>query len=141
MDETTNPTFGQWLLDRARRAGYQIPGRGEQARLARDSGIVSPTLTRLLADSGTPSIDSLQALATFFGDPLSEILIHAGWLTHDDIDRVRTRPGIARPITSDEALDELGITDPGDRRIVEAVIDTVKRNRATGDSSTERTAD
>ncbi|MFF5790212.1 helix-turn-helix domain-containing protein [Streptomyces sp. NPDC012693] len=141
MDETTKkPSFGEWLLGRARHAGYQIPDRGEQARLARDSGIVSPTLTRLLADTGTPSIESLQALAEFFDDPLSEILIHAGWLTHDDIDRVRTRPGVARPITPDEALDDLGITDPGDRRIVEAVIDTVKRNRATGDSP-GRTAD
>lgn len=140
MDETRERKFADWLERRFTQAGYRLSERGERTRLSRDSGIPPASLNRLLAGGGTPTIDSLEQLATFFGDPLSVVLMGAGWLTPDDINRVRTGPPAGSdPITTDVALDELGITDPSDRRLIEAVIDTVKRNRTAGDS--ERTAE
>lgn len=139
MDETRAQAFTSWLERRLARAGYRLHERGERTRLTRDSGIPPASINRLLSGTSTPTIDSLEQLANFLGDPLSTVLVGAGWLTSEDIDRARTRPATAAPITTDEALDELGITDPADRRVVEAVIDTVKRHRPAGDS--ERTAE
>ncbi|RSS59544.1 XRE family transcriptional regulator [Streptomyces sp. WAC01280] len=145
MDETkrraTPAEFSAWLRDQFETAGYRLSERGEQARLARDSGFPSPTLTRMLSGTVIPEIKSLQQCADFLKIPLGEVLVHAGVLTYEEVDRVRTRRPATRPMTTAEALDELKITDPGDRSVVAAVIETVKKNRADSADGAERAAE
>lgn len=141
MDDTKRAAFRGYLRAQFHRAGYDLDQRGEQARLVRESGLPQASLSRLLAASADPEIRSLQQIAEFLQRPLAEVLIEAGYLTHDEIDRVRTRRPAVEPLTTDQALDELKITDPGDRSVVSAVINTVRQNRAKGADGAERAAE
>ncbi|WP_329423018.1 helix-turn-helix domain-containing protein [Streptomyces sp. NBC_01268] len=141
MDDSNRAPFSVWYRDRLKRAGYDLDRRGEQARVVRDSGIHQATVTRLLKGDNVPDIPVLRQISEHLSRPLPEVLVAAGLLTNDDIDRVRN-PRATTPMTTDDALDELGITDPADRSVVSAVINTVKQNRANdGANGAERAAE
>lgn len=91
--ETTNPKdFADWLRDLMARRGYPMdtPRAGGIVRLAEDSGVSAPSISRIFnAPQFTPSIETLRALAPVLGVSLREMLIRSGRATAEELPTVQ----------------------------------------------------
>lgn len=134
MEQTTPPrlphAFGPWLHDQLVRRGYQMAGRGGgQRAFADDAGITPTTVSRLLRGENRSDPDTLRIVAAALGIPVAEIFVRAGLLTEDDIAAIRDR-GTARRtadrITPEQAVADLGITDPAATAAIVAAITAVQ---------------
>jgi transcriptional regulator with XRE-family HTH domain len=136
----TAQEFADWLTARMRERSYDLsPKGGGQARLVRETGLGRTTISRIL--NGHPHIpdpDSLRKIAEVLALPFGEVLIRAGVLTENDLRAYQTAPPSDRPpLTTDEAADALGLTDPVARQMHAAGVQAARdlqRQRLDGES-------
>ncbi|MFE5851977.1 helix-turn-helix domain-containing protein [Streptomyces sp. NPDC056500] len=123
-----SPGFPQWLHDQLTQRGYELnsPRGGGKSRFAADSGISPATVGRLLKGDRVTDFAVLELLSTALRIPLGEILVRAGMLDRSELRAVRS-PAPSPRITPDQALDELGITDPAARTALLATIRAFQR--------------
>lgn len=85
-------TFAAWLRDLMERRGYPMDGprAGGIAKLAIDSGVSQPSISRIFnAEGYSPSVETLRALAPVLGVSLREMMIRSGRATEDELPIVR----------------------------------------------------
>lgn len=118
--ERTAREFADWLRAQMQARGYDpAPKGGGQAQLVRETGLGRSTISRLLNGAPhTPDPESLRKIADVLALPFGEVLIRAGILTVAELRAVQTAPPSDRPpLTTDDAADALGITDPVARQM------------------------
>lgn len=119
--------FAAWLRSELASAGYNLSPRGGGQRLfAKDSGITTSTVSRMLAGEGSTDTRTLERVATTLREPLAEVMVRAGVLTPQDLQEVAHRDPTRPPMTPNDAADELGITDPHARRVLIATIEALR---------------
>jgi transcriptional regulator with XRE-family HTH domain len=126
------PACGPGLEDQLWRAGYNMaPRGGGQRAFATDAGITPSVLSRLLRGEHRPEPDTLRRIAETLGIPVAEMFVRAGLLTPDDLAAVqdRTPTTLAIPPTPEQAVADLGITDPAAAAAIIAAIEAVRPNR------------
>ncbi|MGW1770671.1 helix-turn-helix domain-containing protein [Streptomyces sp. NPDC002104] len=124
----TPATFAAWLREQLRLRGY--PDHGGQKKFSTDSGISTPTVSRLLRGEGLPDIRTLGTLAEALRVPLGEILVRAGVLTPDDL-AAASRPLDPAGITPAQAAAELGITSQSGIETFERMVDGLRATEPT----------
>ncbi|KAF0795845.1 hypothetical protein P405_00340 [Streptomyces sp. FR-008] len=83
-------------------------------------------MTRLLRGEMPTDTRILRTLAEAIDVPLGEVLIRAGVITPDELAEVQ-RPVAASRITPEQAADQLGITDPAERKVFVNMAQTLRR--------------
>ena len=131
--------FAAWLRARMQERGYDLsPKGGGQAKLVRETGLGRTTISRILnGHPHVPDPDSLRKIAEVLALPFGTVLIRAGVLTDDDLRAVQTAPPSDRPpLTTDQAADALGLTDPVARQMHAAGVQAARdlqRQRLNGE--------
>jgi transcriptional regulator with XRE-family HTH domain len=97
---------------------------GGRAALADAAGVSRSTVGRWLDGTTLPRVEQLRVIAAAVGAPLSEMLAAIG--VAEDI--VGDAP--VRPLTREEVVAELGVTDPADQAVILAMVDRLKAHRA-----------
>jgi transcriptional regulator with XRE-family HTH domain len=139
-DEQARADFAQWLRQQLESRGFDLGMRGGgQSRFAEESGIGRATISRILSGQGATDTAVLARLADALHIPLGEVLVRAGILNPSELSAVNQPPAGGRRITPDQAADELGITDPHQRRLFLAMTQTLQRNPPPEDA--QRTAE
>lgn len=139
-DEAPGPTqaqrFGRWSSEAARAAGYDIDSQrgGGRAELARKTGMAASSVGRMLAGKSLPSPRSYSPLAKALGVTLRQVLIEAGAVTAEDLDKVAERLIPVTSLTPDEAARLLGITIPANVELFVSMVENLRRQE--DDSST-----
>lgn len=120
--------FGRWLTQRLEALGYDLSGprSGGRTAFADDSGLSPSTVTRFLRGEMPTDIRILRTLAEGIRVPYTEVLVRAGVLTPDELAAVQ-RPATTDRITPEQAADELGITDPAERKVFVNMTHTLSR--------------
>lgn len=122
--------FSQWLTRRLEDLGYNLSGprSGGRSAFAEKSGISASTVTRLLRGDMPTDTRILRTLAEAIDVPYPEVLVRAGVLTQDELKAVQrpTAPPGGR-LTPEQAADELGITDPAERKVFVNMAKTLRR--------------
>ncbi|MFJ1731508.1 helix-turn-helix domain-containing protein [Streptomyces sp. NPDC088254] len=123
--------FGRWLTQRLEAKGYNLSGprSGGRTAFAEDSGISPSTVTRLLRGEMPTDTRILRTLAESIDVPYPEVLVRAGVMTPDELAAIQERrPAPGRRMTPEEAADELGITDPAERKVFVNMTQTLSRS-------------
>lgn len=123
--------FGRWLTQRLEAKGYNLSGprSGGRTAFAEDSGISPSTVTRLLRGEMPTDTRILRTLADAIDVPYPEVLVRAGVMTPDELAAIQERrPAPGRRMTPEEAADELGITDPAERKVFINMTQTLSRS-------------
>jgi transcriptional regulator with XRE-family HTH domain len=123
--------FATWLTQRLEAKGYNLSGprSGGRTAFAEDSGISPSTVTRLLRGEMPTDTRILRTLADAVGVPYPEVLVRAGVMTPEELaDIQERRPAPGRRMTPEEAADELGITDPAERKVFVNMTKTLSRS-------------
>jgi transcriptional regulator with XRE-family HTH domain len=137
----TARAFADWLTARMRERGYDLsPKGGGQAKLVRETGLGRTTISRILnGHPHTPDPDSLRKIAEVLALPFGTVLVRAGVLTDEDLRATQTAPPSDRPpLTTDQAADALGLTDPVARQMHAAGVQAARdlqRQRLNGESA------
>ncbi|KAB2344822.1 helix-turn-helix domain-containing protein [Actinomadura rudentiformis] len=80
--DATNPgeSFATWLREQMTARGYQLDGprAGGPSRLAREIGVHRASVGRMLNRGVIPKLETLEAIATQFKIPRSDVLTAAG---------------------------------------------------------------
>ncbi|MFD3903012.1 helix-turn-helix domain-containing protein [Streptomyces sp. CB04723] len=119
----TSQDFAEWLRDRLIAEGYVLsPRGGGVTRFAEDAGISKPTISRILRGTGSADISILEKIGTALDVPMVVLLVEAGVIAPDELDRAQRPQG---HMTADQAADELGITDPTARQVFRGVVNTL----------------
>lgn len=123
------PSFAEWLAGQLHERGYDLSGprSGGKSAFASDSGISAPTVGRMLRGDHVQDTRILAMLADALGVGLGEVLVRAGVLDESELRAVRNPPKTERRITPEQAADELGITDPQERRLFISMTRTLQR--------------
>ncbi|MFE1070960.1 helix-turn-helix domain-containing protein [Streptomyces sp. NPDC058783] len=123
--------FGDWLRWALTRHGYDLDERGIQRKIADDTGIPTATVSRLLRDVSQPDVATCYALGRMLRVRVMPILVRAGHLPPEALDREPHPTERPTPTTEEQALTVLGLTDPNDRAAVRAMINalTAKQRR------------
>ncbi|MFB6846243.1 helix-turn-helix domain-containing protein [Streptomyces sp. NPDC056373] len=129
MERNEAQTFADWLREQLTRRGYDLSARGGgQTRFAEESGIGRATVSRMLGGQGTQhDTRILGQLAAALRVPLGEVLVRAGVATDEELGRIANPDPGPRPITPEQAADELGIQDPQARRLFVSMVETLQR--------------
>lgn len=89
--------FADWLRELMARRGYATEGprAGGIARLAEDSDVSQPSLSRIFAPSprNAPSLETLRALAPVLGVSLREMLVRSGRATDEELPVAKSNNG------------------------------------------------
>ncbi|MEU0102187.1 helix-turn-helix transcriptional regulator [Streptomyces sp. NPDC006267] len=119
----TPQDFAAWLRDRLVAKGYNLGLRGGAvSRFAEDAGVSKATVSRILRGEGSTEIAVLEKIGEALGVRLGTMLIEAGVIAPDELDRAQRPQG---HMTADQAADELGIIDPTARQVFRGVVDTL----------------
>lgn len=110
-----------WLREAVAAAGYDLAERGSSTRLAADAGIPMSVASRLLNGIGEPAPDTLRKLAPVVGMSEAELFTVAYGL-----DGTPPPAVVRRQVTVEQALTEWGITDAGDRDLVEMLVERLR---------------
>ncbi|MEU8805015.1 helix-turn-helix domain-containing protein [Streptomyces anthocyanicus] len=114
--------FGDWLRWALVRHGYDLDERGIQRKIADDTGIHPATVSRLVRGTNLPDVAACYALGRAFRIRVMPILVRAGHLPPEALDREPQPTERPTPTTEEQALTALGVTDPDDRAAVRAMI-------------------
>ncbi|MFD9150323.1 helix-turn-helix domain-containing protein [Streptomyces diastaticus] len=122
--------FGRWLTGRLESLGYNLSGprSGGRTAFAERSGISASTVTRLLRGEMPTDTRILRTLAEAIDVPYPEVLVRAGVLTNAELASVQRPTAPPGGITPEQAADQLGITDPAERRVFVNMAQTLRRN-------------
>jgi len=134
--------FGRWLRHRIEDLGHDLSGQrsGGRSAFAARAGISPSTVTRLLRGEIPTDIRILRTLADALRVPYPEVLVRAGILKPEELAAVQARSTpVERRITPEQAADELGITDPVERRVFVDMTKTL--SRAAPQEGEQRAAD
>ncbi|MEU0675116.1 helix-turn-helix transcriptional regulator [Streptomyces sp. NPDC006172] len=126
---STDPAeFGRWLAQRLESLGYNLSGprSGGRSAFAEKSGLSPSTVTRLLRGEMPTDTRILRTLAEAIEVPYPEVLVRGGVLTHDELAAVQ-QPVTTDRITPEQAADQLGITDPAERKVFVNMAKTLRR--------------
>ncbi|MFF2309180.1 helix-turn-helix domain-containing protein [Streptomyces albidoflavus] len=129
-DASTGPAeFGRWLTGRLESLGYNLSGprSGGRSAFAARAGISPSTVTRLLRGEMPTDTRILRTLAEAIDVPYPEVLVRAGVLTPDELAAVQRPTAPPGGITPEQAADQLGITDPAERRVFVNMAQTLRR--------------
>ncbi|MFF0141916.1 helix-turn-helix domain-containing protein [Streptomyces sp. NPDC005227] len=124
------------VLPALKRAGYLE--YGAQTRLSAETGMNPGTVSRLVRGKTIPDVEALPPLAKAIGVGALDLLVAAGYLpdeyleSHQPLSETNQSQVGSRPITPEEAADELGITDDVGRAIFLGMVDRLK-NSTPGD--------
>ncbi|MFF4523418.1 XRE family transcriptional regulator [Streptomyces bluensis] len=133
---STDPAeFGRWLTQRLESLGYNLSGprSGGRSAFAEQSGLSPSTVTRLLRGEMPTDTRILRTLAESIDVPYPEVLVRAGVLTPEELAAVqRPSPAPGGPLTPEQAADELGITDPAERKVFVNMAKTLRRTTSDG---------
>ncbi|MBT3157384.1 helix-turn-helix transcriptional regulator [Streptomyces sp. CHA1] len=126
---TGSAEFGRWLTGRLESLGYNLSGprSGGRSAFADRSGISPSTVTRLLRGEMPTDTRILRTLAEAIDVPYPEVLVRAGVLTPDELAAVQRPTAPPGGITPEQAADQLGITDPAERRVFVNMAQTLRR--------------
>lgn len=132
--------FGRWLTGRLESLGYNLSGprSGGRSAFAEQSGLSPSTVTRLLRGEMPTDTRILRTLAEAIDVPYPEVLVRAGVLTPEELAAVQ-QPVTSPRITPEQAADQLGITDPAERKVFVNMAQTLRR--ATPDDGGQQLAD
>ncbi|MEI5099032.1 helix-turn-helix transcriptional regulator [Streptomyces sp. PmtG] len=131
--------FGPWLTQRLEALDYNLSGprSGGRTAFAEKSGLSPSTVTRLLRGEMPTDTRILRTLAEAIDVPYPEVLVRAGVITPDELAAVQ-RPVTHGRITPEQAADDLGITDPAERKVFVNMTRTLSR---TPDGGEQQLAD
>ncbi|WP_121891682.1 helix-turn-helix domain-containing protein [Streptomyces shenzhenensis] len=118
--------FADWLRWALIRHGYDPEERGVQRRFADASGLPVATVSRLLRNASQPDVSTCYALGVTFGVPVLPLLVRAGHLPAQVLDKEPSPTERPAPATQQQALAALGITDPADQAAVLSMINALK---------------
>ncbi|MGW5304881.1 helix-turn-helix domain-containing protein [Streptomyces griseoluteus] len=126
--------FGRWLAERLESLGYDLSGprSGGRTAFAADSGISPSTVTRLLRGEMPTDTRILRTLAEAIRVDYPVVLVRAGVLTPDELAAVQ-QPSTSPRITPEQAADQLGITDPAERKVFVNMAKTLRRTPDGGE--------
>lgn len=122
--------FAQWLTQRLEELGYNLSGprSGGRSAFAEKSGLSASTVTRLLRGEMPTDTRILRTLAEAIEVPYADVLVRAGVLTAAELRAVqRPTPDPDQRITPEQAADQLGITDPAERKVFVNMAKTLRR--------------
>lgn len=108
-------------------AGYKLAEYGEQARLARDAGMDTGTLTRLLSGKRVPRAYQLWPLSQAIRRPYAEVLVVSGTVPPESVAQMPETAVASQPITADALADQWGVTANSDREYIRDTLDRVRR--------------
>ncbi|MFE2747371.1 helix-turn-helix domain-containing protein [Streptomyces scopuliridis] len=137
---TDTPTralrFAAFVAPAAERAGFT--GHGAKAKLARATGMTESSVSRMFLGRSVPDPQFLQPLADALDLPVRTLLVEAGILSEDALNEIG-QSQVRSQITPEEAADDFGIFDPGDRQLFFGLIDRLGRDHnstpTSGDTS------
>ncbi|MGW6518582.1 hypothetical protein [Streptomyces sp. NPDC054962] len=123
--------FDEWLRWALRRHGYDPDERGVQRRFADASGLPVATVSRLLRNVSQPDVNTCYVLGVTFGVPVLPLLVRAGHLPPEALEKEPSPPERPTPTNEQQALTALGVTNSDDRTAVLAMINalTAKNQR------------
>lgn len=110
----------------AHAAGYDLDAWGEQARLARDAGMDTGALARLLNAARMPKAHTLWPLARAIHRPYAELLVEGGIIPAESLANLHTAHVSSQPITADALADQWGVTDAKGRELVRDMLDRLR---------------
>jgi transcriptional regulator with XRE-family HTH domain len=124
----TPAEFGRWLTQRLEDLGFNLSGprSGGRSAFAEQSGLSPSTVTRLLRGEMPTDTRILRTLAEAIDVPYPEVLVRGGVLTPDELAAVQ-QPVTTDRITPEQAADQLGITDPAERKVFVNMAKTLRR--------------
>lgn len=138
MTDAPPPTHAQRLaavvVPAAKRAGYT--GHGSQARLARDTGMSESSVSRMLKGAAVPDLRFLVPLAQAIGLKPRDLLLRAGLISPESLQALsETDPSQvgSKPITVDQAAEQLGITDDVGKMMFNAMVEKLTRSQDDAD--------
>lgn len=149
MDTTPTPAerFGALVQELAPRAGYDLtPNAGGRAALARDTGMSTSAVGRMIAGKTLPMPAQFEAIARALNADVRSLLVAAevisatAWPKTTDPDVLSVTR--SSPLSPEEAADAWGITDPMVRRFLLSTIrEAMRLQRETTEPTTaHRTA-
>jgi transcriptional regulator with XRE-family HTH domain len=131
-DARASAEFGRWLTRLLEAKGYNLSGprSGGRTAFAEDSGLSASTVSRLLRGEMPTDTRILRTLAEAIDVPYPEVLVRAGVMTSEELAAIqdRRRPAPGRRLTPEEAADELGITDPAERKVFVSMTQALSRS-------------
>jgi transcriptional regulator with XRE-family HTH domain len=131
---TTTPAqrFAAWLRGAMRRAGLDIDSRmgGGRAELADSLGVSRSTVSRWLAGDSLPDPTQFESIAAAVGVPVLELLVGSGIISARAAEQADPVSVQTRPLSPEEALADLGITDPQDQALFLAMVERLNAHRA-----------
>ncbi|MCY0943574.1 helix-turn-helix domain-containing protein [Streptomyces antarcticus] len=119
--------FAEYIRQAVREAGYDIdsPRGGGKTRLARDTGMSTSSVGRMLAGKSMPDPAFMERLASALRMPLREMLFRSGLVT-DPNALAPARPASpgegGEPLTSADAARRLGIRSPARVAMFEGLV-------------------
>jgi transcriptional regulator with XRE-family HTH domain len=127
--------LADYVREHAPAAGYTLTEWGEPARLARDSGMDTGTLTRILKGERVPRPAQLWPLSQALGRPFMEVMVVSGTVPPESVAHMPQPAVASTPITADALADEWGVHAEGDRAYI---AETLKRLREHAKSQKAR---
>lgn len=103
-------------------AGYDLDAWGEQSRLARDAGMDTGALARLLNGNRVPQPKMLWPLSRAIRRPYGELLVEAGIVPAESLAHLHSADVSSQPITAESLADQWGVTDEGSRELVKDML-------------------
>lgn len=131
MTATPAQRFAAWLRGAMRRADLDVDSRmgGGRSQLAERLGVSRSTVSRWLAGETMPDPTQFESIAAVLGVPVVELLVGSGIISARAVEQLDPAAFQARPLSAEEALMQLGITDPQDQALFLAMVDRLKAHR------------
>lgn len=129
--------FAALVTEAAQRAGYDIKGRGGKAALARDTGMAESSVGRMLAGKILPDPKYFEPLAAALKISVFELLVESEIISPESLETGTrgVRPGVRSPsVTVEEAAESVGINDPVGKEMFAAMVERLRRDRASDSS-------
>lgn len=138
MTRDTPPTraerFGQYVAEAARAVGYDIdsPRGGGKKALAEDAGMSHASVSRMLSGQTIPDPKFFEPLADSVGIELFDLLVRSGLVSDEIKIPGSDRPPKPRRLTPTQAAHALGINDPRNIAVFEALVNSLLEQEGKG---------
>lgn len=132
----TAATFGAWVSEKARAAGYQIDGMrsGGKKALANATGMSHASVSRLLAGQVSPDPRHFEALAKALGVPLHDLLVEGGIVSRETMQSIQARTAVQH--ATEDVARLAGITTDAGARMLAGAIELIQAFESPAPGST-----